>query len=70
MDQSDPGKQQKRGGRKPGECVPKTNVTPKINVKWEGMDDHIKHMKEHALIMKFIDIWPPERTLVGWIEKN
>ena len=26
-------------------------------------------MKDHALIAKFIGIWPPERALVGWIEK-
>jgi hypothetical protein len=26
-------------------------------------------MKYHALIAKFIGIWPSERSLVGWIDK-
>ena len=59
-DKADLSKKLKTGVRKPGQCVPKVNVTPEINIKWEGMDAHIQYMKDHALIAKFIGIYPLE----------
>lgn len=39
----------------------------KLQIRSEHMGAEIQYMKYHALIGKFIGIWPAEKILVGWI---
>ena len=57
----------KKGPRKSGQCPPKESFTPEMTIKSEGLDVHIQYMKYHALIAKFVGIWPQEKYLVGCI---
>lgn len=59
-----------KGCRKPGQCLPKSNKIPTMIIKSEGLESHIQYMKDHALIAKFVGIWPPKRTLVWWINNT
>lgn len=59
-----------RGRRGPGKCLPKTNEIPTLTIKSEGLAAHILYMKDHALIAKFIGIWPIERNLIRWINHH
>ena len=72
-----PGKEQnfeyvKDGGQAKGaqfssQCLSKTSKIPQVQVKSKGMGPHTQYMKYHALIRKFVGIWPPEKTLIWWI---
>ena len=50
-----------------GKCFPKSKMIPKIQIKSDRIKEDITNMKEHALIGKFVGIWPMEKTLVWWI---
>jgi len=58
------------GRRGPGQCIPKTAVLPSIALKPENLRKRIQYMKDHALIGKFIGIWPTEKALLWWIQTH
>ena len=56
-----------QGTRRTRKCVPKSKMVLKLQMKSERVKEDIQYMKEHALIGKFVGIWPTEKTLVWWI---
>ena len=36
-------------------------------MKEEGFRSHLQHRRDHALIEKFVGIWPSEKALLWWI---
>jgi hypothetical protein len=53
-------------GRNP--CKPKTTMIPKVILEDPQMQLYRDQMKAHALICKFMGLWPTERTLRNWIK--
>ena len=53
--------------RKLGQCVPKSKTVSKLQINSKRVREDIQYMKEHALIGKFVGIWPTKKTLVWWI---
>jgi len=60
----------KSGRREPGQCIPKMAVIPSLALQSENLRKRIQYMKDHALIAKFIGIWPTEKALIGWIQSH
>jgi len=59
-----------KGSQKPGQCLPKSSEISEMTIKLEGLASHIQYMKDHALITKFVGIWPPEKALVWWVNNT
>jgi hypothetical protein len=53
-------------GRNP--CKPKTTMIPKVILEDPQMQLYRDQMKTHALICKFMGLWPMEITLHNWIK--
>jgi len=53
--------------RKPGQCMPKSIARPKLTIRSPSFRDEVQHLKDHALIGKFIGLWPNEKALIWWI---
>jgi hypothetical protein len=53
-------------GRNP--CKPKTTLIPKVILEDPQTQLFWDQMKMHALICKFMGLWPTERTLRNWIK--
>jgi len=53
--------------RKPGQCIPKTGKCPELPIPAEIIAKKTQYYKDHALIGKFLGIWPTERALIAWI---
>jgi hypothetical protein len=53
-------------GRNP--CKPKTTMIPKLILEDPQTQLYRDQMKTHALICKFMGLWPTERTLCNWIK--
>jgi len=53
--------------RNPGKCVPKERMVPKLLIRSKSVREDIQYMKDHALIGKFIGMWPMEKSLKWWI---
>jgi hypothetical protein len=49
-------------------CKPKTTLIPKVILEYPQTQLFQDQMKIHALIFKFIGLWPTERTLSNWIK--
>jgi hypothetical protein len=52
----------------PGKCIPQTPTTPKYVIKSARVGEHTQFMRDHALIGKFLGLWPSERDLARWIK--
>ena len=39
-------------------------------IKSDRLESHIQYMKDHALLAKFVGIWPLEKALVWWINNT
>ena len=66
----DKGKGAVGGRRAPGTCLPKSKEILTLNMKSEGLEAHIQYMRDHALIAKFVGIWPMEKNLIWWINHH
>jgi len=42
----------------PGKCIPQTQTTPRYIIKRNKIGEHTQFMSDHALIGKFLGIWP------------
>jgi hypothetical protein len=49
-------------------CKPKTTLIPKVIMEDPQMQLFQDQMKTHALICKFMGLWPTEKTLRNWIK--
>jgi hypothetical protein len=65
-DKEEKGQNQKK--RLKNGCLPKTTENPKYKVTSNGIRHYIQRMKDHALIGKFMGIWPSEKSLQIWIK--
>jgi hypothetical protein len=54
------------GGNNP--CKPKTTLIPKVILEDPQTQLFRDQMKTHALICKFMGLWPTEKTLRSWIK--
>jgi hypothetical protein len=52
----------------PGKCIPQTDKPPQYVINSTRVGEHTQFMKEHALIGKFLGLWPSERDLMHWIK--
>jgi len=48
-------------------CKPVAVDRPKIELPSQRINTQIQFMRDHALIGKFIGLWPSEKALHGWI---
>jgi hypothetical protein len=54
---------------KSGQCIPKTKDLPRYKIQSNNINNRIQYMKDHAIISKFISIWPNENDLIRWIKQ-
>jgi hypothetical protein len=47
---------------------PPGTVAPKYVIKSTRVGEHTQFMKDHALIGKFLGLWPSEKDLTRWIK--
>jgi hypothetical protein len=52
----------------PGKCIPQAPTTPRYTIKRNRIGEHTQFMRDHALIGKFLGLWPSERDLAHWIK--
>jgi hypothetical protein len=52
----------------PGKCIPQLEKSPRYLISSTRVGEHTQFMKEHALIGKFLGLWPTERDLNKWIK--
>ena len=52
----------------PGKCIPQLEKPPLYQIKSTRVGEHTQFMIEHALIGKFLGLWPTERDLSRWIK--
>jgi hypothetical protein len=52
----------------PGKCIPQMEKPPRYLISSTRVGEHTQFMREHALIGKFLGLWPAERDLNKWIK--
>jgi hypothetical protein len=52
----------------PGKCIPQVPTTPKYVIKSTRVGEHTQFMKDRALIIKILGIWPSEKHLMKGIK--
>ena len=52
----------------PGKCIPQLEKSPRYIISSTRVGEHTQFMKEHALIGKFLGLWPTKRDLNKWIK--
>jgi hypothetical protein len=55
-------------GWEPGKCIPQSEKPPRYLISSTRVGEHTQFMREHALIGKFLGLWPSERDLTRWIK--
>jgi hypothetical protein len=55
-------------GWEPGKCIPQLEKAPRYIISSTRVGEHTEFMREHALIGKFLGLWPTERDLHKWIK--
>ena len=53
--------------QRPGKYVPWMTQVPGLKIGSLSMRDIIQHMKDHALVGKFVRMLPPEKAFIWWI---
>jgi hypothetical protein len=51
-------------------CLDRMNVNPRYKVTSTSIGDYIQHMKDHALIRKFMGICPSGKDLMVWVKSH
>lgn len=51
-----------------GPCKPKVAETLRVVITDLEIQAYQDHMTEHAMICKFMGLWPTERALSQWIK--
>jgi hypothetical protein len=52
----------------PEKCIPQALVAPRYIIKTTRIGEHTQFMRDHALIGKFLGLWPSEKDLARWIK--
>ena len=52
----------------PRKCIPQMEKAPRYHISSARVGEHTQFMQEHALIGKFLGLWPSERDLQKWIK--
>jgi len=52
----------------PGKCIPQMEKPPLYRITSSRVGEHTQFMMDHALIGKFLGLWPTERDLSRWIK--
>jgi hypothetical protein len=52
----------------PGKCIPQAPQAPKYVVSSPRIEVQKQYMRDHALVGKFLGLWPSERDLIKWIQ--
>jgi hypothetical protein len=52
----------------PGKCIPQMEKPPLYHIKSTRVAEHTQFMMDHALIGKFLGLWPTEKDLTRWIK--
>jgi hypothetical protein len=52
----------------PGKCIPQLDKPPLYHITSTRVGEHTQFMMDHALIGKFLGLWPTERDLSRWIK--
>jgi hypothetical protein len=52
----------------PGKCIPQAPKAPKYVINSPRIEEQKQYMQDHALIGKFLGLWPSERELIKWIQ--
>jgi hypothetical protein len=52
----------------PGKCIPQMEKPPLYRITSTRVGEHTQFMMDHALIGKFLGLWPTERDLSRWIK--
>ena len=55
-------------GWEPSKCIPQMEKTPRYLISSTKVGEHTQFMRKHALIGKFLGLWPTERDLNKWIK--
>jgi hypothetical protein len=53
----------------PGKCIPQLEKPPLYRIKSTRVGEHTQFMMDHALIGKFLGLWPTEKDLARWIKE-
>lgn len=53
-----------------GNCLPRAVKKPRFVIPENKLEEYRGYMKNHALICKFIGIWPSEKDLMKWIQEK
>jgi hypothetical protein len=52
----------------PGKCIPQAPQAPKYIINSPRIEEQKQYMRDHALVGKFLGLWPSERDLIKWIQ--
>jgi hypothetical protein len=52
----------------PRKCIPQASVAPIYVIKTTRIGEHTQFMRDHALVGKFLGLWPSEKDLTRWIK--
>ena len=58
----------KAGSR--GKCLPCAVKKPRFIIPMNKLECYRSYMKDHALICKFIGVWPSKKNLTRWIQRK
>jgi hypothetical protein len=56
--------------KRPGGCLAKTTENPRYEVTSSKIGRYIYYTKDHAVIGKFMGIWPSKKALIWWINSK
>jgi hypothetical protein len=51
----------------PRKCIPQDPIALRYVIKTTRIEEHMQFMRDHALIGKFLGLWPSENDLSRWI---
>jgi len=58
-----------QSGRR-GKCLPCTTKKPRYMIPANKLEKYRSYMRDHAIICKFVGVWPAERDLTKWIQQK
>jgi hypothetical protein len=56
--------------RRSNTCILQMDEIPHFEIKSTQINQTIQYMQDHALICKFMGLWPSEKALVWWIKTH
>lgn len=53
-----------------GKCLQRATNKPRFVIPHNSLEKYRSHMKDYALICKFVGYWPVEKDLLRWIQQR